>query len=152
MKPYHRVTLWYSILGFLWIVATDSLISLLTRDVSALAYFQTVKGVLYVMISTALIYVLTRRAFERAQAEEAERRNIFNKTVNRVYHILLNYLNQMELVAMEAERSVDFDPETVQLARRISDEATAELMKLNTITEISAAEIDAVMARPSDKK
>lgn len=146
MKPYLRVTVWYAALGILWIIASDSLLHLASSDAARVAQLQSIKGAIYVLLSTALIYHLTRKAFLREQAEEAQRREVFNKTLSRTYHILFNYLNQMELVSMEAERCDDFDPETVALARRISGEATEELMKLNRITDITPAQIEAMTA------
>lgn len=53
----------------------------------------------------------------------------------------------MELVAMEAEQCSGFYQETVKLARKISDEATSALMRLNDVTEVTSREIEAALSK-----
>ncbi len=145
MKPYHKTALWYAVLGFLWILLSDQVVHWCVRDPQKTHFYQTIKGWLFVVVSTLLIYYLTRRAYCAQQAEEAERKAVYNKTVSGAYHILLNYLNQMELVTLEAEKCKDFDQETLKLARTISDEASSELMKLNAITDVSSSNIEQML-------
>jgi hypothetical protein len=146
-KPYWRVTLWYLAFGVVWIFLTDSLVGGVVRDVHALTGYQTLKGWFFVAISGLLIFQITRTAFRRHEAQEREKMRVYRKTVEGAHHILLNYLNQMQLVTMEAERCKDFDAETARIAHEVSDEAAAELLKLGALEKITEDEIHAAVYR-----
>jgi hypothetical protein len=149
MKPHWKVTLWYLLFGAAWIFFTDQLLETQTRDVRALTFLQTSKGWFYVALSGLLLFHLIKRAWERHMAQEREKQEVFCKTVEGAHHILLNYLNQMQLVTMEAERCKEFDPELLQLSREISNEAASALMKLEAVERLTAADIhDAVHGVP----
>lgn len=145
MKPYLRVTLVYAVFGALWIFCSDRLVEALAGDLAGLAYFQTVKGWLFVALSSLLVLTITKRACEDHLRVEAEKHAIFRKTVEGSYHILLNYLNQMQLVTMEAERCAGFDASVRKDAEAATKEATAELLKLRDVQTITAEHIDAVI-------
>lgn len=145
MKPYLRVTLAYALFGALWIFCSDRLVEALAGDLAGLAYFQTMKGWLFVALSSLLVLTITKRACEDHLRVEAEKLAVFRKTVEGSYHILLNYLNQMQLVTMEADRCPTFDAKVRAQAESATAEATAELMKLRDIQTITAEHIDAVV-------
>lgn len=147
LKPYWRVTLWYLAFGVAWIFFTDCLVGSVARDVRALTGYQTLKGWFFVGISALLIFQITRAAFRRHEAHEREKMRVYRKTVEGAHHILLNYLNQMQLVTMEAERCKDFDAETARIAHEVSDEAAAELLKLGALEKITEDEIHATVYR-----
>jgi hypothetical protein len=151
LKPYWRVTLWYLAFGVAWIFFTDCLVGSVAQDVRALTGYQTLKGWFFVGLSALLIFQITRTAFRRHEAHEREKMRVYRKTVEGVHHILLNYLNQMQLMTMEAERCKDFDAGTVQLAREASDEAAAELKKLGELETITAEDIHATVYRRTQK-
>ncbi|MFA7344619.1 MAG: hypothetical protein WC003_09965 [Terrimicrobiaceae bacterium] len=131
MKPYLRITLWYLLFGGLWIALTDRLVGPVSESVEALTGWQTLKGGLYVLISGCLIYFLTRGAHRRQEHAERKRLEEFRRTVKQSRHILLNYFNQMQLVILEAERSVDFDKSLIGLARETTEMAADEVRKLD---------------------
>lgn len=125
------MTLWYLLFGGLWISLTDRLLGLISAyDVAALTGWQTIKGWLYVIGSGALIYFLTRSAYRLQVLAEKRRLEAFKQTVRDSHHILLNYFNQMQVVLLEAERSSDFDKELIGLAKEATDNATAEVHRL----------------------
>jgi hypothetical protein len=131
MKPYLRITLWYLLFGGLWISLTDRLLGLISAyDTAALTGWQTIKGWLYVIGSGCLIYFLTRSAYRLQALGEKKRLEVFKQTVRQSHHILLNYFNQMQVVIIEAERSTDFDKELIDLAKEATDQATAEVHRL----------------------
>lgn len=145
MKPYLRVTLIYAVFGVLWIFFSDQLVHILADTVAGLTHLQTVKGWVFIGLSSLLVFTITRQACLAQARTDAEKLAVFNKTVEGSYHILLNYLNQMQLVTMEAERCGGFDREVLKLGQSASDEATAELGKLGEIRTITAEKIDAVI-------
>jgi len=145
MKPYWKITLWYLGFGIAWIFLSDRVTEALASGVQFLTILQTIKGWLFVLASGLLIFALTRRAFRLQLAKDEEILSIFKKTVEGSHHILLNYLNQMQLVTMEADRSKDFNREIIKLANSLSDKAADELMKLAEITTITTAHIESVV-------
>jgi len=145
MKPYLRVTLAYTVFGVLWIFLSDHLLGWLTQDLEEMAYWQTLKGSLFVALSALLIFTIGRRAFEAHRRTQQEKLAVFQKTVEGSYHILLNYLNQMQLVTLEAEQCEPFNLDVLKLASKASSEATAELMKLRDVQVVTVEHIDAVV-------
>ena len=152
MKPYWKVTLWYVGFGILWIFLSDKAIEAFSPNTQILTFLQTVKGWFYVLISGLLIFYLTKKAFDEHLTKDREKFSVFRKTIEGVHHILLNYLNQMQLVTMEAERSKDFDKEIITLSKDLSEKATEELMKLNEIDPITSDHIDSVVYRDLKKQ
>lgn len=134
MQAYLKVSLIYLILGCLYIVISDWLVSQMAMgDIAYLTDLQTTKGWFFVFLSTLLIGYLTRRAWMKDEQAAREKREVFHKTINGSCHILLNYLNQMQLVTLEAQRSRDFDKRLLATAQRISKEASEELYALQKI-------------------
>lgn len=130
MKPYLRITLWYLLFGGLWIFFSDRLLNPLSENVDTLTVWQTIKGWGYILASGGLIFFLTRSAYKRQEKEEKKKLDLFKRTVGHSHHILLNYFNQMQLFFIEAERSGDFDKNLLELARQVADEAEEEVLKL----------------------
>lgn len=145
MKPYWKITLWYLVFGVLWILVSDHIMATLASNIEGLTFLQTAKGWLFVLISGILIFGLSRKSFQEHLEKDREKYSLFRNTIKGVYHILLNYLNQMQVVVMEAERSSDFDKEIIALSKEISVEATEELKKLHNIDPISSENIDTVI-------
>jgi len=145
MKAYLRVTLVYALFGVLWIFLSDRLVGVLADNLDGFTFLQTMKGWIFVGLSSLLLFELTRQAFEAQRRAEREKLAVFEKTVEGSCHILLNYLNQMQLVMMEAEQCAGFDRKILKLASTASDEATEELKKLSIIRTITADHIDAVV-------
>ncbi|HTJ79518.1 MAG TPA: hypothetical protein VL357_11030 [Rariglobus sp.] len=145
MKPYLRVTLVYAVFGVLWIFLSDRLVGMLTDNLEGFTFLQTMKGWVFVILSSVLIFFITKRACDDQLRTEREKMAVFNKTVEGSCHILLNYLNQMQLVTIEAERIEGFDRKVLEIAHAASDEATAELIRLRDIQTVTAENIDAVV-------
>lgn len=147
MKPYISVSLGYFAFGAIWILTSDHVVALTADNPQDLSYFQTFKGLVYVGLSTLLIYGLTRHAFHRQSVLHQEKEAIFRKTMEGTHHILLNYLNQMQLVTMEAEKCPGFEPRILQLAQTATNQAEVELKLLNNIEQITAEGIDSLVYR-----
>ena len=145
MKPYWKVTLWYLGFGVLWIFLSDRITAAHAGNIESLTKLQTVKGWCFVLVSGLFIFHLTKRSFNEALAKDRENHSVFKKTVEGVYHILRNYLNQMQLVTMEAERCNDFDKEIVAMSKDISEQALGELQKLDEIDTITPDRIESVV-------
>ena len=147
MKPYLRVTLGYALFGVTWILVSDQVVAAVARDSLSLSHFQTMKGAFYVLASAALVYGLSRKAFEQQAAAQREREQFFHKTIEGSHHILMNYLNSMQLLTLEAENCPAMDPATLKTARDSTATAAAELKRLAEIEHFTTTGIDAVVYR-----
>jgi hypothetical protein len=144
MKLHWRITAWYLVFGVVWVFATDRLIDPMA-DAGVFTALQTMKGWVFIVLSAVLIFILTKRAAEERASLEAEKLAVFRKTVEGAHHILLNYVNQMQIVTMAAENCPDFDPAALRTADEISARVVAELKKLDHISHVTSDEIDAVI-------
>jgi hypothetical protein len=147
MKPYLTVTLGYLVFGVTWILASDHLAGAVAGSLQDLSYFQTLKGLTYVCLSALLIGWLTYGACRRQLDQQREKEAVFHKVIEGSHHILLNYLNQMQLVSLEAEKCPGFDSQILKLARDASAHAKAELQQLVEIETVTADHIDSVVYR-----
>lgn len=146
MKPYWQLTLAYLAFGLAWIFLSDQVgVSLAGDNVRALTHLQTIKGWGFVVASSLLIFVLTRQAFHSLEREQRERLAMFRKTIEGSHHILLNYLNQMQLVTMEAEKCECFDPAMLELAHEVSEEAASALRRLGDAEILTSEHLDAIL-------
>ncbi len=145
MKPYWRITAWYLAFGVLWIFVSDRLLESMAVGTAMLTAMQTMKGWFYILLSSALVFVLTKRAWTERAALEAEKLAVFRKTVEGAHHILLNYVNQMQIVTIAAESCPGFDQSALQLADEVSRKVISELKKLDQIAQVTSEEIDAVI-------
>ncbi|MDX9991004.1 MAG: PAS domain S-box protein [Anaerolineales bacterium] len=68
-----RTSLVYAVLSGLWILLSDRLISLVASDSSALSQMQTYKGLFFVSVTTALLYVLLRAQLSAWRREIVQR-------------------------------------------------------------------------------
>ncbi len=147
MKPYWKVTIFYLLFGLIWILLSDLISFNIAQNNEELTIIQTLKGWFYVILSAGLVFVLTRRTYLHQIEREQGILDTFHKTVEGAHHILLNYLNQMQLVLVEAERSKDFDQEIVRIARQISREAESELLHLRQIESVTCENIEKAIYR-----
>ncbi|WP_292752287.1 PAS domain-containing protein, partial [Methylophaga sp. UBA4204] len=58
-----RIALFYAIFATLWIIFSDQLIERFTRDPLLLSRLQTYKGLLFVTITTILVWLMTQRSW-----------------------------------------------------------------------------------------
>jgi len=143
MKTHCKITLVYLVLGFVWILLTDYLVAGFTEDPSYLTLLQSKKGLIFVCLSALVLFFLGRREIKMAEREERRRFEVFQSTVGGAHHILGNYLNQMNLVTLEADQCREFDREVLSLAKDITDDAKRELYRLGELKTVDPLEINA---------
>lgn len=147
MKPYEKLSLAYFILGVIWILTSDRLVGIFTSEPDVITEIQTLKGWFFVLISTLIVYVLSRRLFQQQDKAARERKEVFKSTVGGACHILLNYLNQMQLITLEAHGCPDFDKELLARAESISREVSEEMRKLAKLDIKEARDVEAFVYR-----
>lgn len=55
------VAIIYFIIAFSWILVSDKIVELITNDLNTLSIFQSIKGFLFVFITTIIIYFLKKK-------------------------------------------------------------------------------------------
>lgn len=131
----------YALFGVLWIFLSDRLLEWLIADINLLSHIQTMKGWIYVAITTALLYYLVHCDNEKRMAQEREKREVFEATMAAVQHILNNFLNNMLLFKMAAEDSKDFDQDTLNLYDDVIKEAENQIKILSSTQELTKKQI-----------
>jgi hypothetical protein len=146
MKSHLRVTLLYLGLGVIWILFSDRIAAAVASDnMQFLTVIQTLKGWTFVGGSALVLYFVTRKASHHDHDTEGEKKAIYHETVQGVYHIVFNYMNNMQMVLSEAERCDDFNRETLDLARASAMNATQGLRNLQELSEITPRHIHDVL-------
>lgn len=79
---------------------------------------------------------------QRHKKVELEKIKIYRAMMASTHHILNNFLNQMQLFKMTADRTPGFSPEVLALYEQIIDEASTQIEALGNITSISEASIE----------
>lgn len=137
MKPYVTTTLAYLGFGIAWILLSDRAVEAMVHDPAAIARVQSMKGLLFVALSALLILHVSRQLHLREQQREAEKTLLFQRTMQAVQHVLLNFLNQIQIVTLEAEETPDFDVEALEIAQRTILETEASIVELSSLQDLS---------------
>jgi len=144
-KDYILIPASYLLFGVLWIFYTDSIVNAITQNPETIRVFQSFKGWLFVGLSTTLIFLLLKYRHYLYQAEKSKREKVFHKTVEGACHIILNYLNQMNLINLEAEKCHTFDQDVLKETEKLSDDALKLLRELDQLEIIESEEIEALI-------
>lgn len=78
MKFEYRITLGYLIVGFLWILLSDSFIDLLIHDPGTITRLQTYKGWAYVLVTGILLFFMLRNHIGRLRKAERKAKDSDN--------------------------------------------------------------------------
>lgn len=143
MKPYLTTTLSYLTFGVVWILLSDHLVQILFRDPQTISSVQSMKGLLFVALSTLLIFQVSRRLHLREEQRDAEKTELYGHTMQAVQHVLRNFLNQMQVVTIEAEETEDFDPEALRIAQETIQRTEDSIAELAGLRELSPASLRA---------
>lgn len=118
---------------------------LLAPGKEVLSSLQTIKGLLFVVLSALLVWFLTKRSQAALAAAENEKFAVFQKTVEGANHILRNYVNQMQILTVAAEDCPGFDRQALAAAEKVSQDVVDALTRLDHVSRVTAAEIDAAI-------
>lgn len=144
IKPYQRVTIIYLVFGVAWIFLSDNILETFVTSAAMLTTLQTYKGSFFVIITSTLLYFLTRRMWFKIEDRELEKEAIFISTMRAVQHILNNFLNKMLFFKLVAGEKQSLPQEIIEHYDNVIDETTKQIKKLSGIKEISPEEIERV--------
>lgn len=142
MKPYFKITLVYFIAGALWIFFSDRFLSSISTSTEMLTHLQTYKGWFFIVLTSAILFVIVRNDYKALEHRENEKIDIFLTTMSAVHHILNNFLNKMLYFRAVAEESNDFKGDVLDNYSKVINETSAQVKKLGEIEKISREEIE----------
>jgi len=144
-NPVLRIPLLYALFGLLWILFTDRILLWLVPDVEQLVRWQTIKGWLFVAVSTVLIFVLQAQAQRRQQ-----RANARQKRSEIRYRRLFRQLRQVMDSVPEGVLLLDPDGQVL-----VANPRAVEYIKLlagagigDTLTRLGNHSLDTLVTSP----
>jgi len=141
LSPQFKITLIYIVFSVLWIYFSDRFLMMLISDPQSLSRIQTAKAWTYVVVTALLLYSLIKRNYRSIEKKEAEKQKIFDTTIKAVYQIYNNFLNGMQSLKNEAEKSKDINTDLLNLTDRAIKEAQTRVKDLSAVTDITEAMI-----------
>jgi hypothetical protein len=76
VKSAFRITLVYLVFASLWIILSDRAIALFTDNVELLTLYSSIKGLFYVTITSAMLFVMIRNEISRRNAVIKDQKNL----------------------------------------------------------------------------
>jgi len=141
LSPQFKITLIYIVFSVLWIYFSDRFLMMPISDPQSLSRIQTAKAWTYVVVTALLLYSLIKRNYRSIEKKEAEKQKIFDTTIKAVYQIYNNFLNGMQSLKNEAEKSKDINTDLLNLTDRAIKEAQTRVKDLSAVTDITEAMI-----------
>lgn len=92
-----RLSLIYLVIGFLWILFSDRLAYMVSPNKTVLLMINTYKGILYVLVTSAILYLLLRQFL--VKVEQSEKENLYLS-----YNDVLTGLYNRRYYEMEVKR------------------------------------------------
>ncbi|WP_415718811.1 two-component system sensor histidine kinase NtrB [Maridesulfovibrio sp.] len=80
-----KIAVIYAIFGFLWILLSDKLLHFMIHDADMIQRIQTLKGWLYVLITSVIIYVLVDRYYRSVQKNQNDYRRLLENIADPIY-------------------------------------------------------------------
>jgi len=145
MKPHHRITGIYLIVGLLWILLSDRALQAVFHESDGFTWAQTIKGMAFVLVTGTMLYLLIRSHVQRQEAAEQEKRALFLQTMRAVNHILNNFLNNMQYFKLTAEESSALEPSVIDEYDTVIHETAAKIRDLSAIESLDETALAAHM-------
>jgi PAS domain S-box-containing protein len=102
-----RVTSVYAVFGFLWILFSDALVDwLFSSSPDTKSLIQSIKGILYVIVTSLLLYILIRYETSRYQQKQGDFEKLFHENPQPMWIYDLKSLNFLEVNHAAIEKYV----------------------------------------------
>ena len=142
ISPALKVALFYAAFGVVWVFFSDRIVSYLVDDVDLLTQIQTIKGWVFVGLTTVLLYLLIRQDYQRRRIKELEKREVFRATISAMHHIVLNFLNSAQVFRHEASKCKGFSRSKIREFDEISKKCCDEVENLGAVEELTKEGIE----------
>lgn len=150
LEPHTKITLYYVLFGAAWIFGSDTALAALVRQPAFLSFLQTIKGWIFILVTAVFLYVMILRSGAALREREQEKKRIYDATLSAMHHILNNFLNQMMLFRVEAEKTPDFDPEILGYYDEVIGDAQNRIARLESVAEVTAEAIRGAVFSAAD--
>jgi len=135
-------------IAFFW--TAESLLHRFIFDHNQFALFPTDSNELWMRALVVAIIILfggfVDYHMRRVREKEKEKNDIYFAMLHSSSHILNNFLNQMQLMKIEADRCQDFDRDVLDAYDSIVDEASELIRNLKTVPFLTEENILASVA------
>jgi hypothetical protein len=138
VKPQYKIPLLYFVFGVTWILVTDVVAGMLAEGPAQLALLQTVKGWGFIAVTTLLLHYFVFRSVQRTEAAQAEKVEVFHRTMRSVQHIMNNFLNRMLDFKMRAEDAAALNDEMLREFEGFVYETSNRITQLSELQDLDA--------------
>lgn len=118
ISPVVRISAIYATVAALWILLSDRLLLLVTNDLERFQHLQTIKGLVFITLTTLLLYMLLRREMlvhvreqDALQKSEARYRRLAENAPDLIYRYRLGPTRGFEYVSPSALAITGYAPE-----------------------------------------
>src|SRR6056297_711526 len=112
-----KITLIYFLVSFLWIFFSDKILLELTREETLITQYQTIKGLVFVAVTSLLIFYLSRREFFKKD----ESIKAINKAKEEYQALYEAYLSLSEKLKNSNKKLEDKNDQLSSYFHRISE-------------------------------
>lgn len=142
MNAAGKITAVYAATALAWILFSDQALHFAAQGGDDfVTVWQSIKGVLFVLVTATVLYVVVRRYLGRIEAAQREKREIFESTVDTASQIINNFLNDMIYFRMVAEDSPFIEESVLKEYDDVIRDAAAQLHRLAELEDVSPGEI-----------
>lgn len=125
------------------------LFEMVTSSLRSMERLEVDEFIFPVLVVSLFAYLDQRRRI-KAKKIEYEKIVIYKAMLSSTYHILNNFLNQIQLFKLTAQKTPGFNPRVLTLYDEIVESANTQLEALGNITEIDAGAIHESVAPKSE--
>ena len=131
-----NIPLIFLLVGGLYILLSDALVSALVSDPNVLTHIQTYKGWGFVIATAILLEILIRRQQAQVRQQELAKRQFLLGTIQGMNHVLRNFLGKVSLL-----RSTNH-PDADALFEQSVREATDEIERMSNLERLDQESLD----------
>lgn len=99
-----QITLIYLLIGIVWILFSDNLAYYLSPDEAAFMMVNTYKGLIYVLVTSVILYLFIRHLLKKV--EQSERDNLYLSYYDLLTGLYNRRYYEMEVKRLDAERNL----------------------------------------------
>lgn len=137
-----KISLIYAGVAMFWILFSDQALHFAANGGDDfVTAWQSIKGTLFVVVTTGVLYAVLRYYFRKNEQARQEKREIFDSTVDAAAHILNNFLNDMVYFRMVAEDSPFIEREVLDEYDQVIRKTSSQLRRLSELENVSARDI-----------
>lgn len=137
MRSAYRVSAIYALIASLWIFLSDRLIELFSDSASQLGLYSTVKGIVFVLSTSLMLFYLVRRELAAKNAiilQLKKEANLREELVQELHHRIKNNLQiAIGLVNLESREIASMDELNEPIVHQLNERIVRKLSSLSAV-------------------